>query len=196
MFAGVEKLSAHRRSSRHRGMPRTLPATPAAILAAFIRGAALLGETPNKEVVSNKLAAIAAANPRKQVGYAFMTGRHWALDQKSKRLAVTKRAIRHAEAADKAAQAAAHEAAMRAELADVIDLIEYSAKVDGRHGLYRYANGLRLAYLYGLPARVWGAYYPHLSISGLYQVKCRSVKAAIEHAASPALVTWLKRQVR
>lgn len=180
-------------------MPVTLAPTPANVLASFIRGAAVVGEHPSEEIISSKLAAIQQANPRKRVGYAFMCGRNWALDQRERKASQARQQARQlarlAEADAAKARAEAHEAAMRSELYDVIDLMEQSARLDGRVALYRYANALRLAYLLNLPASKWSALYPQLSVNGLQQVKCRAVKCAAEHAASPALMRWLKRRV-
>ena len=155
----------------------------------------MLGERPSQEIIARKLDSIEQANPRKRVGYAFMCGRNWAITAQRHRNAQARLALKLAEAEATKARAEAHEAAMRAELQDVIELMEQSARLDGRVALYRYANALRLAYLLNLPARKWAALYPQLSINGLHQVKCRSVKHAAEHAASPALMRWLKRRV-
>lgn len=155
----------------------------------------MLGERPSQEIISSKLAAVERANPRKRIGYAFMCGKNWAINTQRHRNAQARLALKLAEAEAAQARAEAHEAAMRAELNDVIDLMEQSARLDGRTMLYRYANALRLAYLLNLPARKWAALYPQLSLDGLYQVKCRAVKYAAEHAASPALMRWLKRRV-
>jgi len=160
----------------------------------FLRGCSVMGEVPSEEVVNQKVATIMRVNPRKWAGYAYMSGRNWAIGEDRARKVLARRAVKE-EAKHQAETAAAmHTVSMRRELGSVIARMD-AAAADKPH-LSRYASALDMAYLCNIPARLWGSYHPNVKLDTLYQIKCRAVKHAAKFGASAELKAWLDRQVR